>query len=364
MTAAELEYVIKLYIALAACLSHIHKAAESVRTYENALKTLSNPSAVDELKDRSIVFPIFSGLFVALQFGQIEQDDECSYEQSLVSRFVDETKLHGDPIHYTRALAMQADMYARLGHYSTALQTHSMMVELYDPYELSESISAYYGSDRAAQSFSLSAFWYVMIGEDEKAVEVCWYVFQELLPKLDPSNVHNSCFVIYPLLWVLKDNGHPLEARDYFIQFVIEPFNEYYGDGRSTFCLPIYDPVLCILDLVGNGEAVEEDIEEYYEWALSEENLRFGTVLNNSLGVFGRCADCISAEICLILAERLIDCDDKRTLVRYGLELTKEVMDLADEKHLLMAKSQCYPVENRLRSLARELELEDSSSSL
>jgi hypothetical protein len=50
------------------------------------------------MKDRSILFTLFSGLFVLLKFGMIEQDKECTYEQEIVRRFVEETKIHGDPV--------------------------------------------------------------------------------------------------------------------------------------------------------------------------------------------------------------------------------------------------------------------------
>ena len=52
------------------------------------------PSA-NELTDRSITFPIFSGLFVLIKANAIVQDSYCSYEQSIVRRFVEETKLVG-----------------------------------------------------------------------------------------------------------------------------------------------------------------------------------------------------------------------------------------------------------------------------
>jgi len=55
------------------------------------------PASAD-LKDRSITFPVFSGIFSLFKQGEIDQDKECTYEQEIVRLFVAETKLHGDPV--------------------------------------------------------------------------------------------------------------------------------------------------------------------------------------------------------------------------------------------------------------------------
>lgn len=50
------------------------------------------PSANDEHFDRSVSFPIFSGLFVVLKMGAIHDDNECSYEKSLIRNFVEQAR--------------------------------------------------------------------------------------------------------------------------------------------------------------------------------------------------------------------------------------------------------------------------------
>ena len=308
------------------------------------------------MSDRSILFPIFSGLFVALKFGQIDQDEECTYEQSLVARFVYETRVHGDPVHYSRTLAMQGEMYGRLGQYEKALEMHMQLAEVYNAEEHSQAICECYGSDRSAQSFCASALWHVQTGNTAKAIETCWYVINDLFPEVERRNVHNSCIMIYPLLWILKDNGHALEARDHFVSIVVEAFEEYFGDGRSTFCLPVFDPIMMVLDIVGHPEV--NDFADYLDWAMDEDNLRFGTVINCSLGHYGRCADSISAEICLLLAERMKDCTEKRHLVRSGLDLTTEVMSLTETKRMIIAGQECREMHARLLKVAHELKME------
>ena len=100
------------------------------------------------MKDRSIVFPVFSGLFLAIKWGGIEQDDNCQYEQELVALFVEETKVNGDHVHYARALAMQAEMYARLGKLNKAFESFEQLKSIYDADLHSQKISEVYGSDR------------------------------------------------------------------------------------------------------------------------------------------------------------------------------------------------------------------------
>lgn len=308
------------------------------------------------LEDRSILFPIFSGLFVALKFGQIEQDEECTYEQSLVARFVYETRLHGDPVHYTRALAMQAEMYGRLGQYEKALEIQDVVAQVYNAEEHSADISESYGSDRCAQSFSMAALWHVEMGNVDKAMETCWYVINDLFPKMEPRNVHNSCGIIYPLLWIMKDNGYALEARDNFISLVVDPFDEYFGGGRSTFFLPVYDPIMMLLDLAGSQDV--EQFDDYVEWAIIEDNLRYGTVMNCSFGNMAYCADTISAEICFLLAERLNDGEQKRRLISSGLDIANEILSLTEAKRMLVARRVAKELHTKLTEAAVKLKMD------
>jgi hypothetical protein len=312
--------------------------------------------ALKALEDRSILFPIFSGLFVALKFGQIEQDEECTYEQSLVARFVYETRLHGDPVHYTRALAMQSEMYGRLGQYEKSFEVHDMLVQVYNADEHTAAISESYGSDRCAQSFSWTALWLAEMGNVEKAMETCWYVINDLFPKMEPRNVHNSCCMIYPLLWILKDNGYALEARDDFIAIVVDAFDEYFGGGRSTFFLPLYDPIMMLLDLAGSQDV--EQFDDYVEWATIEDNLRYGTVMNCSVGNMGQCADTISAEICFLIAERLKDGKQKRQLIRSGIDIANEVLSLTEAKRMKIAHRVCQELHAKLTEAATKLKMD------
>lgn len=260
-----------------------------------------------------------------IKLGAIKQDETCSYEQGLVAKFVDETRLHGDPIHYARALAMQSDMFARQCDFESALSTHDHLKEIYHPDCHSSGICREYGSDRAAQCLSLSAIWLVEVGRTEEALRTCDSVVSEIMPLMEPSNVHNSCVILYPLLWVLKDNGMALKAKQVFMKYVIDAFDLYFGEGATTFSLKLFNPILMLLDLDENQDADVANLQEYLEWALCEQNLRLGETLNNAFLPFGRLADSIGAEICLLLAKRPgIATNDQEMLMKNGLRLSRD----------------------------------------
>lgn len=385
MNRADLECVIKVHIALGKDLANIHKGSDSVVAYQNALQVSqfdsiylhqfgaffllslfqimqAAPSA-RYIRDRSIVFPIFSGLFLALKFGQIEQDEECIYEQNLVRRFVSETRLHGDPVHYTRALSMQAEMYGRLQDFPSAFAAFEQLKENYDAEKLTAEICKHYGSDRSAQCYSLSTLWNLQQNDLYVAKETCDYIFHHLMPKMDLKNVHNSAIMLYPTVWVMKGLGLYMEMLEIFVNYVVEPFDEHLGEGAFTFCLPVYDPIMMLLDLCDTEEGECENFEDFVAWALEEENLRFGTVINCSLGGFGRDCNSIAAEICLLLASRdefnhgtMRETQEK--LVTNGLVIARESMDFTIDKKMHAAQLQVEPVLEELEELAEQLNLD------
>jgi hypothetical protein len=248
---------------------------------------------------------------------------------------------------------MQGEMYGRLGLYEQALETHSQLAVVYEAEEHSTAMCDVYGSDHAAQSFCMSAVWCMQLADTARAMDVCRYVFDELFPEMEKRNVHNSCCMIYPLLWILKNDNRALEARDYFVRFVMDPFEEYFGDGRSTFCLPVFEPIMMVLTLAGSREV--DGVAGYLEWALNEDNLRFGTVINGTLGSYGRCADSISAEICLLLAERTPTYKDQRFLIQTGISVVNEATSLAEVKRMLIAGQECQETHAKLLEMGKKL---------
>jgi hypothetical protein len=207
----------------------------------------------------------------------------------------------------------------------------------------------------------------MQLGNSKAAEEACYYVFKNLMPKMAMRNVHNSALMLYPTIWVMKDLGRCMEALEIFVKYVVEAFDEYLGEGAFTFCLPVYDPVMMLLDLCENKENDEcENFEDFVAWGLEEENLRFGTVINNSLGSFGRDCNSIASEICLLLALRKEFEDDhddiekavtRATLVMNGLVIARESMAFTTEKKMYAAQMQVKPVLEALEELADALDI-------
>lgn len=114
--------------------------------------------------------------------GGIEQNDECTYEKDLISKFVEQARMNGDPVHYGRALAMQAETFGRLGNFDQALQSLQRIKEIYNIETQHSDICKAYGSDRVAQAFSHSINWYRVVGRLDAALVTCNYVINSLLP--------------------------------------------------------------------------------------------------------------------------------------------------------------------------------------
>ena len=321
---------------------------------------LKDAKTASDLKDRSVGFPIFSGLYIALKFGHIKQDSECSYERNLVARFVEETELNGDPVHFARALAMQGEMYARLGDFSSGLASHSRLAEIYVAEEHHELMSQAYGSDRGAQSFGCSAVWLAVLGRTQEALKTCRFVVDTLMPKMNVQNVHNSFVMLYPVIFIMKDNGRQLamEARALYKQYFGDPFDQHYGKGGNTFGLPLYQPIMMCFDLFTRQEEDFPEFHDYLEWALEEDNLRLGLVINNGTACYGRMADAICAEICLLLAKRLKRGNDKERLVHVALQLAEESRILAAKANAVASLRQLAEMTRELEALANELGVE------
>jgi hypothetical protein len=313
-----------------------------------AFKITQAAKSSREIQDRSILFPVFTGLSAAVRRGHIVQDAECRYEQAMIRRYVQETKVYGDQIYIIHAITLQADMFSRLGDFAKAVECHKEVEALYDAEAHSLDICDEYGSDLGAQSFASSTLWNLQLDNVEAALGTCRYVMEEIMPKMEKRNVHSSFMIMYPIMWVLKENGFALEAREYFEEFVCEAYTEFYGEGKSTFFLPLYDPVLMLLDLSGNDDTDPETMEDYLDWALDVDNLGFGTLINSKTGELGRTADSIAAEICNLLAQQVEDEDDRATLIENGIEIASEDLEFTKENKMGLAE-QC--VANILENL-------------
>lgn len=256
----------------------------------------------------------------------------------MIRRYTQETKVHGDPIFIIHAIFLQAEFCSRFGEYERAIECQREIEPLYDPEEHSLDLIDEYGSDIAAQSFSNSALWYLELKEAEASLGTCWYVLEEIIPKIETKDVHTAFLIVYPVLWALKECGFALEAREAFGHIVCEAYEEYYGEGRSTFYLPLYEPILMLLDLSGNPSIDDETLEEYLDWAQDIDNLGFGVLINSKTGELGKTADSISAEICYLLSQRLPESDPIRSdMIDYGIRIATDDVEFTRSKNMVLA---------------------------
>jgi tetratricopeptide (TPR) repeat protein len=293
---------------------------------------------------------------VFLKGDKIEQDAECNFEQNLARKFVRETKLHGDPVHYTRALAMQGEVKARLGKYEEALAAFEKLKAVYIQEEHSEAISSAYGTDRSAQAYSQSALWHMQLGNMAEALQTCNYVLDVLLPKMDPKNVLNSCEMLLPIIRILKNRGEEKRMRRLFHEHVQENFHRHFGKDGVTPCLPIFRPLLLLLDICNEAEECP-DLADGVEWLLEDEaNGDMPDFLDSVYVKLCWSPNSMVAELCLRLAKKLTSDRDKIALLVKGLKLARKadgkMKDEEGNVKLPIAYEIHEPVYTELKSMA------------
>jgi len=299
-------------------------------------KILEEAPASEELENHAMLFPIFSGLCLALKWGRLKDDESRSYEQEVVARFVHEAKVHGDPVHEARALAMQGVMFYNLGLLDKCLQTQSKLDEVYDVKRHSKGICKAYGSDRAAQNYGLCAQWHELLKNYDEMLKTIEFILDVLLPEMEERNVHNQFMLLYPMLIVMKGQGMATRALNIFEKHVVKMFEEHYGSDASTFCLAMYKPTVNLLKLLAardeNYIIDDETWDEIIEWALLENTGSFKTDLESVTVNLGRDGIGAVAEICLLLTTNEISCsrmnqNQRSALIEKGLELANKSIE-------------------------------------
>ena len=67
--------------------------------FSDALKIFENCPAAADMKDISIIFPIYNLVGLQLKGGVIDQDDECSLENDLAEKYVYEAQTQVSNVH-------------------------------------------------------------------------------------------------------------------------------------------------------------------------------------------------------------------------------------------------------------------------
>ncbi|KAL9178556.1 hypothetical protein ACHAXT_001894 [Thalassiosira profunda] len=314
----ELEYLIKLNIAKGKAYTTLRQPTDGAAAYQSALDILNaTPCAFDGDFDRTVSFPIFSGLFAVLKMGATSLD-----EKDLCAKFVEQARLNGDPVHYGRALAMEAETLGRLGNFEKALEVVERIKAIYDIDTQHAAICKAYASDRVAQAFTHSVNFHNALGRTETALDTCDYIMEEIMPKSDPKNIHNMFCLVYAIVIFLDENGLAWKARDLFQERVVDAFEEHFGSGGSTYSKPMFKPVLTMLDLHVNEQQEINNLDELVAWAFDEKSFEQTlTSSDKTWASFSANPKAVTAEICFSLAKRRECLENRNRLLRKAIRL-------------------------------------------
>ncbi len=283
-------------------------ASKAANAWLDSLDIFDHALAASNIKDRSIIFPCFSGIMFFLKGNKIQKP--ASYETDLVRRFVVEAKEHyeiaEDPVHYARALAMQSEILANDSRFDEALEAFATMKTIYDVDEHSDLVSKHYGTDFCAQAYAYSALWYIEVGKKELGMRTHEHVIGEILNKMDPSNVLNFNVILLPIIKILKSKGEAKRARELYNTYVIANYEKHFKDGQKMSAKPLMKPMMLLLKICGERgpyRGMDADIEYMAEG----DNGTVPPMLDNIYSALCWSMSSLSAEICLLLAERLAE---------------------------------------------------------
>ncbi|GMH59791.1 hypothetical protein TrRE_jg3657 [Triparma retinervis] len=267
---------IRLIVQQAKCHLSLSDKKKGTELYEEAKSLYDQGFAGGIVQDASIVFPIISGLTLALKWGTIRDDENATFEKNLVNAFIESAHAFGDMAHVTRALALKGVMNQRLGLWEKALEAEDELEECYDV-SLTSKICEAYGSDRAAQSVTLSPQW-VWVMEGKKATQRVEQALNKgvaLLerPELERRNVHNKVMMLFPLiaLWFSitdKREENMTRAKSLWQKHVVDAIEEFYDKESKIFFTSLLLPMKFFLDLAVDAEVCAEEVGERREFLL------------------------------------------------------------------------------------------------
>ncbi|CAB9513750.1 Receptor-type guanylate cyclase gcy [Seminavis robusta] len=336
---------------------------DAAQAWMDALEIYERAPATSEMRDRSLVFPVYSGVHAWLKFGKIKNDEDGFFEQNLARKFVRESKrFRGTPVHYIRAMALLCEVTAVSGNYPAALKLLETLKSSYDTQEHSLAVEKVYGVDRAAVVIAQSAMWYDQMGDTEMALSVCKHVTTELLPDLDPTNTLGMFELLSPVLKILKQNGLHMECYNLFNEHVHEAFLKNHGPDAFTPTKSLHKPIVWLFAMSHDPDNFE-DFDEVVEWLSEGDN---GVPNDNLDTIVIRSTwgpTDMAAELCLLVAKRLLkenrDEEICKKIADKGLRLARTADGKIKNKNgrvvLYFANKVHAPVLEELEQLAKTL---------
>lgn len=300
---------------------------------------------------------------------KIKQDPDGYVELNLARRFVQESKMHLDPVHQARALGLLGDVYGRRGDYTGALKQFNLMAKIYDPETLSLPISEAYGFDRCAQVYSFSALWHDLLGNSEKALASSEYIIQDILPMMDPTNTLGNFEILYCVIRVLKPKGQEERMLRLLDEYVISAFFKHHGPSGVTPCRCMFKPLKYLLAICSDPMGFQA-LNEAADWLCGTESEKTDDFVDNVFSKTCWSAYDVLAELCLRVANRLSleqrDIEKQRLIIAKGLMLAeaveKKMRDEDGNVVLPLSIDMHDPVYNSLKMVANQMGVAKSES--
>jgi hypothetical protein len=207
-----------------------------------------------------------------------------------------------------------------------------------------------------------------MLGNVDEALRMCEFVIDDLLPKMDPKNVLNSCELILPLIRILKNRGQEKRMRKLFYEQVVQNFHRHFGKDGVTPCLPVFRPLLLLLDVCNETEECP-DLVDGVEWLVSdEENGVPPDFLDSVYTKLCWSPNSMVAELCLRLAKKISSHGDKKVLIEKAWKLSskaeRKMKDVEGKVKFQIAYEMHEPIYYEVKQMAEAygLELHEEST--
>jgi class 3 adenylate cyclase len=351
LAAEDIADIIRLSVGLGMSQEACDLRHNSYITFANAIRVMDRARNAQDIKDRSIIFPAYTGLSRAFSDGKIEQDSKRCYEQAMLYRLLEETRRHGRRVHHIHSLFLQMTLFARIGDLEKAVAAQSVIRTMYKPIKHTTLLRKAYGFDTGAASFSLCAYYHEMLGNRRQAQSICRSILKRVVPIID-SGPSEAFLVLYPLLFVLKYGGYSVQAKEILQLKLLRPFGAarqyvekqpYYGE--------VVEAMSVLLELTSKAPINDIRFNEIGAYVINRAVSKFGSEVNIFLGRLGRCGDSIIAEICLEMAKSSQHPILSDKMARYGLMVSSFAASFNRRQGLLLALANIEGIRTELQKL-------------
>ena len=228
---------------------------------------------------------------------------------------------------------------------TTALNLLDHLNSFYEVAKHSVPLEKEYGVDRASNVNGLSCMWYDQLGEDEKALEVCNNIIDNMLPQLDPTNTLGMFELLVPVLMIMHKHGMDNQCHDIFKAWVLDNFEKHHDPDSRTPCKPVYQPLVWLFGMSHDPIGYSE-FDKCVEWLLDGDNGEFFTFVDNFMINSSWGPSDMTAELCLLVAQRLM-CEAQTTLPGHDNGANLAMAKTIAAKGLKMARIADSKIKNK-----------------